>query len=150
MANDYRQRLLVIPAILLFYFLALNSMVGDSPTMDEQNHIARGLAYMISGNETIPAAELPASFNWLGGGSQLGPVPNPIVLMSVLFVIAHVMMTRTTASFRSCRLIASNTVCVGFRVSRTSTRSVTNGRQSTSIKSHSVRPRSNFAQTKPF
>ncbi len=57
--------------------------------------IARGLAYMISGNETIPAAELPAEFNWLGGGSVLGPIPNPIVLMLVLFVVAHIMMTRT-------------------------------------------------------
>ena len=58
--------------------------------------IARGLAYMISGNETIPAAELPAEFNWLGGGSVLGPIPNPIVLMLVLFVVAHIMMARTT------------------------------------------------------
>jgi ribose transport system permease protein len=58
--------------------------------------IARGLAYVISGNETIPAAELPAEFNWLGGGSVLGPIPNPIVLMLVLFVVAHIMMTRTT------------------------------------------------------
>ena len=57
--------------------------------------IARGLAYMISGNETIPAAELPAELNWLGGGSVLGPIPNPVVLMLVLFVVAHIMMTRT-------------------------------------------------------
>ncbi|MCZ7668413.1 MAG: hypothetical protein M5U34_15075 [Chloroflexi bacterium] len=32
-----------------FYFalfwLALNSLVWDSPTMDEQNHLARGLAF---------------------------------------------------------------------------------------------------------
>jgi 4-amino-4-deoxy-L-arabinose transferase-like glycosyltransferase len=34
------------PAVLLFYFLALNSLVGDSPTMDEQNHLARGLAFL--------------------------------------------------------------------------------------------------------
>jgi len=58
--------------------------------------IARGLAYIISGNETIPAAELPTDFNWLGGGSVLGPIPNPVVLMLVLFVVAHIMMTRTT------------------------------------------------------
>jgi len=58
--------------------------------------IARGLAYMISGNETIPAAELPAEFNWLGGGSVLGPIPNPVVLMLGLFIVAHIMMTRTT------------------------------------------------------
>ena len=37
---------LVVPIILLFYWLALDSLVGDSPTMDEQNHIARGLAFL--------------------------------------------------------------------------------------------------------
>lgn len=37
-------------AILLFFFLALNSLVGDSPTMDEQNHLARGLAFLRSGD----------------------------------------------------------------------------------------------------
>ncbi|MEO1996561.1 MAG: ABC transporter permease [Planctomycetaceae bacterium] len=58
--------------------------------------IARGLAYMISGNETIPAAELPDEFNGLGGGSLLGPIPNPVVLMLVLFAVAHIMMTHTT------------------------------------------------------
>lgn len=58
--------------------------------------IARGLAYMISGNETIPAAELPQAFNALGGGSLLGPIPNPVVLMLVLFGMAHVMMKHTT------------------------------------------------------
>ena len=39
--------------------------------------IARGLAYMISGNETIPAAELPAEFNWLGGGLSLIHISEP-------------------------------------------------------------------------
>ncbi len=37
-------------AILLFFFLALNSLVADSPTMDEQNHLARGLALLQSGD----------------------------------------------------------------------------------------------------
>ncbi len=35
-----------VTAVLIFWFLALNSLVGDSPTMDEQNHIARGLAFL--------------------------------------------------------------------------------------------------------
>lgn len=39
-----------VPAVLLFFFLALNSLVGDSPTMDEQNHIARGLAFLRTGD----------------------------------------------------------------------------------------------------
>ncbi|MCB9008589.1 MAG: hypothetical protein H6656_14675, partial [Ardenticatenaceae bacterium] len=32
---------LVTLAVWLFFFLALDSMVNDSPTMDEQNHLAR-------------------------------------------------------------------------------------------------------------
>jgi hypothetical protein len=35
-----------VGVILLFFALSLNSLVGDSPTMDEQNHIARGLAFL--------------------------------------------------------------------------------------------------------
>ena len=58
--------------------------------------IARGMAYMISGNETIPAAELPDAFNGLGGGSLLGPIPNPVVVMLLLFIVAPIMMTRPT------------------------------------------------------
>jgi 4-amino-4-deoxy-L-arabinose transferase-like glycosyltransferase len=37
-------------AVLLFFFLALDSLVGDSPTMDEQNHLARGVAFLRSGD----------------------------------------------------------------------------------------------------
>jgi hypothetical protein len=39
-----RQNVIVIVGLLLFFWLALDSMVADSPTMDEQNHLARGLA----------------------------------------------------------------------------------------------------------
>ncbi len=45
-----RQVFLAIPIILLFFWLAIDSMAGDSPTMDEQNHIARGLAFLVSGD----------------------------------------------------------------------------------------------------
>ncbi|MFQ5434566.1 MAG: hypothetical protein ACE5FD_06795, partial [Anaerolineae bacterium] len=41
---------LAVTAVLLFWFLALDSMVMDSPTMDEQNHIARGLAFLRTGD----------------------------------------------------------------------------------------------------
>jgi 4-amino-4-deoxy-L-arabinose transferase-like glycosyltransferase len=41
---------LAVPVILLFFWLALNSMIGDSPTMDEQNHLARGLAFLRTGD----------------------------------------------------------------------------------------------------
>lgn len=36
---------ILICFILLFWGLAIDSLVEDSPTMDEQNHIARGLAW---------------------------------------------------------------------------------------------------------
>lgn len=38
------------PLVLLFFFLALDSLVGDSPTMDEQNHLVRGLAFLRTGD----------------------------------------------------------------------------------------------------
>lgn len=41
---------LAVPFILLFFFLALDSLIGDSPTMDEQNHVARGLVYLRTGD----------------------------------------------------------------------------------------------------
>jgi hypothetical protein len=39
-----------VPIILLFFFLALDSAAGDSPTMDEQNHLARGLVFLRTGD----------------------------------------------------------------------------------------------------
>ena len=59
MVSALRQRWLVVPAILLFYFLALNSLVGDSPTMDEQNHIARGFAYLRTGDPRLSVEHPP-------------------------------------------------------------------------------------------
>jgi 4-amino-4-deoxy-L-arabinose transferase-like glycosyltransferase len=50
---------LVVPAVLLFYFLALNSLVGDSPTMDEQNHLARGLAFLRTGDPRLSVEHPP-------------------------------------------------------------------------------------------
>lgn len=35
-----------VPLIWLFFFLALSSLVEDSPTMDEQNHVGRGVAFV--------------------------------------------------------------------------------------------------------
>ncbi len=55
--------------------------------------VARGLAYLVGQNETIN--EVPPSFAGLGVGTMFG-VPNAVVLMFALYVIAHVMMTRTT------------------------------------------------------
>lgn len=50
---------LAAPFILLFFWLALNSMVGDSPTMDEQNHLARGLAFLRTGDPRLSLEHPP-------------------------------------------------------------------------------------------
>lgn len=49
----------VVAAVLLFFFLALDSAVGDSPTMDEQNHIARGLAFLRTGDPRLSLEHPP-------------------------------------------------------------------------------------------
>jgi len=53
------RRWLALLAILLFYGLALNSLRGDSPTMDEQNHVARGLAYLRTGDPRLSVEHPP-------------------------------------------------------------------------------------------
>ena len=46
-------------ALLLFFFLAVNSVIADSPTMDEQNHIARGLAFLRTGDPRLSLEHPP-------------------------------------------------------------------------------------------
>jgi hypothetical protein len=64
------RRWLVVPALLLFYTLALNSLLGDSPTMDEQNHIARGFAYLRTGDPRL-SVEHPPLVNALSAAPLL-------------------------------------------------------------------------------
>lgn len=52
----------------------------------------RGTASKISGGESI--AGLPESFLWLGRGADLFGLPNAVVLMVVLYVLAHILMSR--------------------------------------------------------
>ena len=54
--------------------------------------MASGQAFQWAGGESI--SELPASLRWLGGGRTIG-VPNAVWLMAILFVIAHIVMSRT-------------------------------------------------------
>jgi ribose transport system permease protein len=57
--------------------------------------VAAGIAYIISQGK--PIYQIPPSFIWLGRG--LDPVfgiPNAVILMVVLYIVAHIMMTRTT------------------------------------------------------
>jgi ribose transport system permease protein len=55
--------------------------------------VARGLASEVSRGASI--FELPNSFVWLGGGADLLGIPNGVVVMVVLYLAAHVVMTRT-------------------------------------------------------
>lgn len=55
---------LAVVATLLFFWLAIDSMVGDSPTMDEQNHLARGLAFVRTGDPRL-SLEHPPLINTL-------------------------------------------------------------------------------------
>ena len=55
----HHSSLLAVPFIWLFFWLALNSMVWDSPTMDEQNHLARGLAFLRTGDPRLSLEHPP-------------------------------------------------------------------------------------------
>ena len=57
--------------------------------------VASGLAYMLSGGLSI--YQLPESFDWLGRGDDLAGIPNAVVLMIILYFLAHLLMSRTTA-----------------------------------------------------
>ncbi len=50
---------LAAAAVLLYFFLAVSSLVDDSPTMDEQNHIARGLAFLRTGDPRLSLEHPP-------------------------------------------------------------------------------------------
>ncbi|MEQ9406708.1 MAG: ABC transporter permease [Fuerstiella sp.] len=54
--------------------------------------VARGLARRLSGELSIQ--QLPDSYLWIGGGTTLG-IPNPVILMILLYGIAHVVMSMT-------------------------------------------------------
>ena len=54
--------------------------------------VARGLAFMITGGFSI--YQVPKALPWLGQGRSFG-VPNTVVLLAVLYVVAHVFMNRT-------------------------------------------------------
>ena len=55
--------------------------------------VLRGIAFKIANNETI--SDVPASFQWLGNGLSYG-IPNCVILMIILYAIAHIMMNKTT------------------------------------------------------
>ena len=56
--------------------------------------VASGFAYIISKGESI--YEIPDSYVWLGRGADFFSIPNAVVLMVVIYILAHILMTRTT------------------------------------------------------
>ena len=55
--------------------------------------VASGLAFILAEGQSI--YQLPAQFIWLGRGTDLLGLPNAVLLMAVLYTVAHVVMTQT-------------------------------------------------------
>jgi ribose transport system permease protein len=55
--------------------------------------VAHGLASKLSGGENV--FKVPPSFMWLANGADLLSIPNAVLLMFLLYVLAIVLMTRT-------------------------------------------------------
>lgn len=55
--------------------------------------VASGLAYIIAAGESI--YDVPNSFVWLGRGADFFSIPNTVVLMALLYLAAHLLMSRT-------------------------------------------------------
>lgn len=56
--------------------------------------VASGLAYILAEGQSI--YQIPDSFVWLGRGADLLRMPNSVVLMLLLYLLAHVVMSRMT------------------------------------------------------
>jgi len=54
--------------------------------------MGRGLAFMITGGFSI--YQVPRTLTWLGQGSTAG-IPNTVILLVVLYAVAHIFMSRT-------------------------------------------------------
>ena len=54
--------------------------------------VGSGLAYILAKGQSV--YQIPDSFVWLGRGADLFGIPNAVLLMLVLYVAAHVLMSR--------------------------------------------------------
>ncbi len=54
--------------------------------------VGSGFAYLLARGESI--YQIPESFVWLGRGTIAGGLPNSVMLMLVLYVVAHIVMSR--------------------------------------------------------
>ena len=56
--------------------------------------ITSGLAYLLAQGQSV--YQVPDSFVWLGRGADLAGLPNAVLLMLVLYTLAHLLMKHTT------------------------------------------------------
>jgi ribose transport system permease protein len=80
--------------------------------------VARGMAFIISGGKSID--DVPKSYDWLGSDASLLGIPNTLLLMVFLYVVGHVLMSRTTLG-RHIYAIGGNRLAArlsGIRVNR--------------------------------
>lgn len=54
--------------------------------------VGSGLAYLLAQGQSI--YQIPDSFIWLGRGADILHIPNAVLLMLVLYVLAHILMSR--------------------------------------------------------
>jgi len=54
--------------------------------------VGSGLAYLLAKGQSI--YQVPESFIWLGRSTLRGGLPNSVLLMAVLYLIAHIVMSR--------------------------------------------------------
>jgi ribose transport system permease protein len=55
--------------------------------------VASGVAFLLTDGQSV--YQVPDSFVWLGRGTDLLGIPNAVLLMVLLYALAHVVMTRT-------------------------------------------------------
>jgi ribose transport system permease protein len=55
--------------------------------------VSSGLAYILAKGQSV--YQVPDSFVWLGRDADLLGIPNAVLLMAVLYAVAHVLMSRT-------------------------------------------------------
>ena len=55
--------------------------------------VARGMSFILADSDPVLVAN--PDFGWLGRGELLG-LPNTVLLMALLFILAHLLMTRTS------------------------------------------------------
>jgi ribose transport system permease protein len=54
--------------------------------------VGSGLAYLLAQGQSI--YQIPESFVWLGRGADVLHIPNAVLLMLILYILAHVLMSR--------------------------------------------------------